>query len=135
VAIGIEGVLNAIVFNNVKLSKAVATRELAKYDGLATEIVSTDNLSVSFVGADSANLWKNNLLQVKFNGEAVLKWVYDADLIKRSLAGRKESDIKNILSKFKDTVESLQIVFKPVWTRYLPDDFDKIKMEEAEEKI
>lgn len=128
--INIEASLNGIVFNNLKLTKYLANKKMANYDGLPAELIPTDNLITVFTGADTTGLWKNSTLQVKFTGDAIVKWVYDREAIKKDLAGKKEADLNNLLVKYKNSVKSIQVVFRPIWTRYFPDDLNKIKIQE-----
>jgi hypothetical protein len=130
VQINIQGNLNGIVFNNIKLAKYIATKKIKDYDGLQTELIPADDLVITFTGKDSTELWKNETLEIKFNGNATIKWLYDSETIKKDLAGKKESDMKNLASKYKDSVISIQVIFRPVWTRYFPDNLDKIDIKE-----
>jgi hypothetical protein len=130
VQINIQGNLNGIVFNNIKLAKYIATKKIKDYDGLQTELIPADDLVITFTGKESTELWKNETLEIKFNGNATIKWLYDSETIKKDLAGKKESDMKNLASKYKDSVISIQVIFRPVWTRYFPDNLDKIDIKE-----
>jgi hypothetical protein len=130
VKINIEGNLSGIVFNNLKLTKYLANKKIDSFDGLPAELIPTDNLAVTLTGADSTGLWKNDTLQIKFNGDAVVKWLYDGDLIKRQLAGRSQADLQVLTSPFKDSVAGIKVQFRPVWTKYFPDNLSKIKISE-----
>jgi hypothetical protein len=129
--INIEGNLNAVVFNNLKLSKYFAENKIKDFDGLPVEFILNDELVTSLSGKDTTGLWKNSALSLKINGEVTIKWLYDADTIKKELAGKKEADVRSVLLNNKDSVIGLQVLFKPVWTRYFPDNLDKIKVIEA----
>ena len=128
--INIQGDLNAIAFNNLKLTKFIAGKKIDGFDGLPAELIPADNFNVIVTGADNTGLWKNNILQLKLNGDASVKWQYDSDAIKNDLAGKSQSEIGNVVSKYKDTVLGLKVYFMPVWTRYFPDNLNKIKIEE-----
>jgi len=128
--INISGTLNGIVFNNLKLSKYIGEKKVTNFDGLPTELVVSDGLTVILTGADSTGLYKNTSLQVRLNGEANIKWSYDTDTLKKDLAGKKKADLKELVSKYKNSVAGINVVFRPVWTRYFPDNLNKIKVEE-----
>ena len=130
VKINIEGNLNGIAFNNLKLTKYIANKKIADFDGLPTELIPTDNLVVTLTGADSTGLWKNDTLQIKFSGDAVVKWLYDGDMIKRQLAGRSQADLQVLTSQFRDSVAGIKVQFRPTWTKYFPDNLSKIKISE-----
>jgi hypothetical protein len=110
----------------------LALKKIKDFDGLPVEFIPTDSLTTVFIAKDSTSLAKNNVLEIKLTGEAVIKWLYDAESIKKDLAGQKESEAKDLVIKYQDSVKSLQVIFKPIWARYFPDDLDKIKVEEAE---
>ncbi len=131
VKISLEGDLSAIVFNNLKLTKYMADKKIDNFDGLPAELIPTDNLTVTMTGADNTGLWKNNTLQVKLRGDAIIKWQYDGDALKKDLAGKSQSDLNSIISKYKDSILGIKIHFVPVWARYFPDNLNKIKIEEA----
>jgi hypothetical protein len=128
--LSIEGNLNGIVFNNLRLTKNIATKKLTGFDGLPAELVPGDDFTVTFTGKDNTGLWKNSVLDLKFNGQAVIKWQYSADEIRADLAGKSESDLKNIVSEYKNSISAIQVMFQPVWTRYFPDNPMKIKIKE-----
>lgn len=128
--INIEASLNGIVFNNIKLTKYLASKKIDNYDGLAAELIPADDLVTVITGSDSTGLWKNNTLQLKLTGNAVVRWVYDKESIKKDLAGKKEADLAGLVTKYKNTIKSIQVVFRPIWTRYFPDDLNKIKIQE-----
>ena len=130
VKINIEGNLNGIVFNNLKLTKYIANKKIDSFDGLPAELIPADNLIATFTGADSTGLWKNDTLQIKFNGDATVKWLYDSDLIKRQLAGKSQAELQVLTSQFKDSVAGIKVQFRPVWTKYFPDNLAKIRINE-----
>lgn len=130
IKINIEATLNGIVFNNLKLSKYVATKKIDGFDGLPTEIIPAESLVVTMTGADSTGLYKNKALEMKLTGDASIKWIYDGEALKKDLAGKKESDLKNLANKYSNSVSSINVIFRPVWTRYFPDNLNKIKIKE-----
>lgn len=130
VKINIEGTLNGIIFNNQKFAKYISNDKIENYDGLPTEFNSLENFTATFSGNDSINLWKNTTLEIKLSGDAQIKWLYNKDEIKKDFAGKSESDLRSLTSKYKDTVAGIRILFKPVWTRYIPDDLKKITIKE-----
>ena len=128
VTINVEGSLNGIIFNNLKLTKYLASKKIDNFDNLPAELIPADNMTVTMTGANSTGLWKNDTLQLKLNGDATVKWVYDSDAIKRDLVGKSESDLKTLTSSFKDSIDSINVKFVPVWTKYFPDNIKKIKI-------
>lgn len=132
VKINIRGNLNSVVFNSLKLSNYLATKKISDYDGLPTTLIFTDDLITTLSGKDTLNLWKNTSLDLKLKGDAQIKWMYDVDALKKDLAGKPGSSSTQILSKYKDQVESINVTFSPIWTKYFPDKLDKIKVSELD---
>ncbi len=130
VKINIEGTLSGIVFNNLKLAKYIATKKISNFDNLPVELVPADNLVTTFKGSDTTSLAKNSTLEMRLTGNAVIKWQYDTDALKKDIAGKKEADLKNLVAKYKDSIMSIKVIFQPVWTRYFPDDLSKIRVKE-----
>lgn len=130
VKINIEGNLSGIVFNSLKLANYLATKKISKFDALPVEFIPSDDLVTTLVGKDMASLWKNSSLDITLSGEAIIKWQYDGAMIKRDFAGKKETDLKNLMTKYRDSVKEMKVLFRPVWTRYMPDNPNKIKISE-----
>lgn len=131
IQINIEGNLSGIVFNNLKLAKYLAENKLTDFDSQPVQFIPGDNLRTVFKGQTGVSLDQNKSLDITLNGDATIKWVYDATALRKDLAGKKESDLKVITAKYGDSVVTLKVIFRPVWTRYFPDDPDKIKIEES----
>jgi len=130
VKINMQGDLNAVVFNNLKLAKYIAEKKISDFDGLPTEFVPSDNLVTTFKAKDSTDLWKNSVIEVKLSGEAIIKWLNDYEALKKDFAGKKETDFENLVMKYKNSIDKIEVIFSPVWTRYIPDNLDKIIIQE-----
>jgi len=130
--INIEGTINAVVFNNQKLAKHLATKKITDFDGLAVELIPTDNLVTTFGSKDNTGLWKNSTLEVKLTGDVIIKWIYNADDFKRDLLGKSKSDMNSLLQKYKDSITGIQVIFRPFWTMYFPDNINKIRLQELD---
>lgn len=132
VKINLAGSLNAIVLNDLKLGAYLANKKITNFDNLPVEFIPQGDLVATFTGADSTGLYKNSSLQLKINGQAIIKWRYDGDAIRKDLLGKKEADLKTVLSSYQNTIQGLRVIFRPVWTRYFPDSLSKIKIEESQ---
>jgi hypothetical protein len=130
VQINLEGKLNSLVFNNSKLANYFAVKKVKDFDSLPVEFIPGNGFDITFTEISNIDISKKESMQIEINGQAIIKWIYDDELLKKDLAGKKESDIKNVLYKYKDTIKSMQVVFRPIWTRYFPDDLNKIKVQE-----
>ncbi|OHA46506.1 MAG: hypothetical protein A2541_00155 [Candidatus Taylorbacteria bacterium RIFOXYD2_FULL_36_9] len=130
VKINLEGNLSAVVFNSLKLSKYFAVKKIEGFDGLPTEFISTDSLIVLFKPEDLSSLGKNKTLEIKLTGEGIIKWQYDSEALKQDLVGKSEADFKNLMVKYKNSVSGIKVFFRPIWTRYFPDNINKIRIQE-----
>lgn len=128
--INMEGSIAGIVFDNAKLTNYIATKKISDFDGLPAELIPLESLVVTLKGEDMTSLWKNTTLTINLDGEAVVRWQYDADALRKDLAGKKEGDLKNIVAKYQKSMLGIQVIFTPIWTRYFPDDLNKIKIKE-----
>jgi hypothetical protein len=131
VSINLKGTLNSVVFNSLKLANYIANKKVADFDGLPVSIIFNDDLTTTFVAKDLTNLWKNKTIDIKFNGPANIKWIYDVELIKKDLAGQAGAETVQILAKYKEQVKSIKVSFSPIWTKYFPDNLERIKVEEV----
>ena len=130
VMINVQGILNCAIFNNQKLSNYLATKKIESFDGLPVEMIITDKL-ISILNINSgSDLAESNDIEINFDGEAQIKWVYNVNDLKKDLAGKKGSAIGDIVVKYHTSLNAIDVIFKPVWTRYLPDNQDKIYIKE-----
>ncbi len=120
VSINMQGDLKAYVFNSLKLGEYFGTKKLVNFDHLTANFIPSDTLGVNFSVKNELTL----------NGSAQIKWLYDPMAMKRDLVGRSASDTVSILSKYKKQVGSIEVLFQPVWTKYVPDDIDRIEVVE-----
>ncbi len=130
IQIGLDASLNAVVFNNIKLAKYVANKKIDDFDNLSVEFIPAENLIIVFTTEDNAELWTSDNLGVSLSGDATIKWLYDDASIKKDLAGKKEADLRTLVAKYKNSVLNMRVIFRPVWTRYFPDNLNKIIIKE-----
>lgn len=119
VKISLAGVLNASVFNNLKLTQFLASRKISGFEARPALLLLADSLTVTTKGS--------NLV---FNGESKIQWQYDGLAIRKDLVGKSGSDLQKILAKYKDSFSKIEVSFRPVWTQYFPDNIEKIKIQE-----
>jgi len=130
VKINLEGSLHSLVFNNIKLSGYLAARKMQNFNNLQTELIPSDNFEVSYSAKDNINLWKNDSIDLKFTGDVTVKWLYVADDLKRQFSQNNNTDLNSLMQNYKDSINSMRIIFTPVWTRKIPDSINKIKIKE-----
>ncbi len=122
VKISITGHLNGTVFNSLKVANIIAGKKGVTFDGLQISFIPDEKLLASIVKEG-----------VKLTGEGEIRWIYNQDQIRRDLIGKPASELIQILSKYKEQVETIKVTFKPVWTSYFPDNINRIKVIELDE--
>ena len=43
-------------------------------------------------------------------------------------------DLNNVLKSYQNSIISIKVIFRPIWTRYFPDDIDKIRVKEQKRR-
>lgn len=130
IKINMEGKLTAITFNNAKLAKKFASEKISDFNNLPVEFIISDNLEVVLLTDNIKNLMEIKNVELKFNGPAYIKWSYDKDELKDKLKGKKKTDIPDILDSYQGSILSMEVILKPFWARYFPDNIKKIKIKE-----
>ncbi len=130
VKIEIEGNIYVIVFDDLKLSKHISQKKGLNAEGNPTKFIASDDFTISIIQNEKTDIITDKNLNLKLNGEATIKWVYDTLELKRELAGKKEIDLKKVLLNYSNSISNMSVVFRPVWSRYIPDNLAKIKIKE-----
>lgn len=130
--IRMTGELNGIIFHNHKLAQVIATHKIPDFNALPVKFIyHEDDLTVQLRAKDGDNLWTSQTVELLISGTADIQWLYDPLTIKKDLAGKHKSDIKNILIRYQNSINSIQVLFQPSWTKYYPDNLEKIKIKET----
>lgn len=130
VQINMQGKLLGIIFNNQEFANFISLSKISNYDSLPVEFMPQSDFTLSLKTIGDANISKDVPVEVTLNGQAIIKWVYDGGAIKKDLAGRKKSELESLVLKHKNLISGIQVILRPVWTRYFPDDIDKIRIKE-----
>lgn len=130
VKIELEGVIYALVFDSQKLAKFISKNKDINLEGLKTEFIPSEDFTISVISEEDISLILDQNIKLKLNGEGSIKWLYDTLELKKDLAGKKESGLKSVMIKYSSSLNKIDVIFKPVWTRYIPDNLEKIKIKE-----
>jgi hypothetical protein len=131
VSIQIEGQIKAILFNNNKFSHYIAEKKGIDLKDSVVKFIPGQNFTSLIESKDQLDLSLEKTVNVIFDGEAFIKWDYDVEQLKKDLAGKKGADLKTIIMKYNNSLNNIQVIFRPVWTRYIPDSLDKINVKES----
>lgn len=123
-----RGVLNAIVFDKLKLSDLVAKNTLPEIGDNTMEIFNLEDLKFDLLNKN--DLDSSNVESFEFNlsGPAHFVWRFNEKEIASSFAGQPKKNMNYILSKF-DGIKEAQVTLRPFWKMTFPGDLNKIKIE------
>ncbi len=85
------------------------------------KINNLENLKVSLISND----FSSNRMNFLFNGNGIIIWNINDNMIKKLLAGQKKSEVNNIL-KNVHSVSTATTTMRPFWQSKLPVDINKI---------
>lgn len=123
--INLRGDLYGVMFKRTDLAKALSLGKVKVASDDPVEITSFDNLQVSFVGGSPADLLNASKIDFKVTGQALLVWKTDEVALKSDLAGRKKSELAQILKNYP-TVENATASVRPFWKSAFPEDASTI---------
>jgi hypothetical protein len=130
VKIEMEGTTYALVFDSQKIAKFISQKKGLNLEGLKTEFIPSEDFTVTIMSLEDISLMTEQSISLKFNGEGTIKWLYDLVELKKDLAGKKEADLKSVMLNYSNSIANIDVIFRPVWTRYIPDNSEKIKVRE-----
>lgn len=137
--IDIKGTFNGILFNKDKLTKEVESESLAQAGAppatsdatnVANPDVSVFNLEDLSVSSFDKNLiTPDNLQDFTFNlsGTAKIVWKVDTDALIADLLGKNKKDFNQILLQYP-SIDSADLMLKPIWENSLPSKSKNIKI-------
>lgn len=127
VLISEQGTVNAIVFPEAALAKAIAYKVVGTYSG---EPVTLNNvIGLSFT-AQPTPLDFTNLpspLTFGLSGQTTLIWTVDPTRIAGAVAGKTRDSAQSILQGFSEVDKAL-LTLRPFWASTFPQDPTKIKV-------
>lgn len=125
VNLNMRGHLYGVMFKKTEISAALAKDQVQLGASDLAELESFSNLNVSYAGTAPTNLLETNRIDFKVTGVTNLVWRTDEVSLKSSLAGRKKSDVPQILKNFP-SVESASSTVWPFWSSTFPEENAKI---------
>ncbi len=123
----IRGTLYGFLFDEAKLTKKIAEKNIKDYDGSP---VSIDNIrDLTFTLAHKENISFADVKKIDFNlkGSARVVWKLDENKFVSDLVGKSKKDFKQILLKYPN-IESADLEISPFWKMSLPDKSRHIKL-------
>lgn len=124
VDVKMKGTMQAVVFPNEALAKAIAYQVVGTYSGQPVMLQSVDALTLtpSVSGTPSGDTYAFNLA-----GNATIVWKIEESRIAGAVAGKTRSSAQTILTGFPEVDKAL-LVLRPFWSQTFPQDPEKIKV-------
>lgn len=130
VTVNIRGTLYGVMFKKADLALALSLGKAARAASDPVEIADYDALKISFASTTSTDVLNASKVDFKVAGNTLLVWRTDEVSLKSDLAGRKKSELAQILKNYP-TVSSATAAIRPFWKASFPEDATKIILKKA----
>ena len=122
-----QAVLQIPIFKASDLGTYLAKEAVATYSGGTVRIDDPKALTFEYQAAStSASVIANEpSLTFSLKGKPKLIWEYDAEKLKKDLAGLPKTSLSNAIAG-NQSIESAKVSITPFWKRSFPDDSTKI---------
>ncbi|HEY4494152.1 MAG TPA: hypothetical protein VJB95_01850 [Candidatus Paceibacterota bacterium] len=125
--ITVKGTLYALLFDEAKLAKKIATIKIADYDG--SDVFLPHMQDLKFILANKENISFAEAKSIDFNlsGKDKIVYKFDRDKFIAEIAGKQKKDFNMTLSKYKN-VQSASSVIRPFWRASFPSKIENIEV-------
>jgi hypothetical protein len=107
------------IFKNEDFAAFLATATVPGYEGQAVRL--EDFSTLTFEYAAEPNFAVDVPISFKLLGRPVIVWAYDAEQLKRDLAGGSQTALNTVLGGYP-AIEKATATIKPFWKRSFPED-------------
>lgn len=125
VTVNLRGSLLGIMFKKSDLALALSLGKAARGAKDPVEVADYSTLQVAFAGSEVNDLLNATKIDFKVTGNALLVWKTDEVALKSDLAGRKKSELAQILKNYP-TVASATASLRPFWKSTFPSEATQI---------
>ncbi len=119
--------LYGIIFSKEEMSKFIAEKSLAIYDGGNVKIPELEKLSFKIQNKESISPFDEDF-KFTLSGSLNIVWVVDEDALKKELAGTPKKRFEKTMSNFPK-ISSADASIRPFWKRSFPKKVNKIRVE------
>lgn len=126
----LKGVLYGILFNEEKLIKKIASRNIEKYDESPVFLSNLKDLTFSLTspsGVDGIALQNAKSISFSLNGSTKVIWKLNEEQFVGDLLGKSKKDFTQILADYPN-IDSASLVITPPWKMSIPDKSENIKI-------
>lgn len=118
----------AYLFKKDDIAKAVAAVAIPGFNNLPVEIPLLGSLVFEMKESPSGDLAQVQTLRFTLKGNVQIVWLYDVERLRIALLGKTKDDLAATLAAFP-TLENVEVVIRPFWSRSFPRNPKKISIE------
>ena len=115
------------LFNEQKLTKAVATKVIQNYDNSDLYISNIKDLNFNLINKENISFQDVNNIDFNLSGKTNFVWKVDTEKLVEDLLGKKKKDFNGILTGYAN-IASAEMAIKPIWKMSFPDKTKDIKI-------
>lgn len=118
------------VFKSDDFAQFLAEKTISEYADEPVYVLDPSTLSFTYddslvAGTDIREVTE---LAFKLSGNAKIVWEFDADALRKSLAGKKKNEAASVFASYR-SIGNAQAEVKPFWASKFPTDTSEIKVE------
>jgi len=127
-----KAIVTVALFKKSDLASFIAKQSMGDYEGESVRISNLEDLQIA---VESGNSETENTPQLgsfdfSISGSPNIVWVVDFDAFRSDLLGVSRDEALEVLSDYP-SVKSVDIKISPFWRRSIPDQRDKVSLEEV----
>ena len=120
-----DGQFSVLTFSERELAQLLAKTHLTGYEEAEIKVSNLPELKFTLLNRNTVNLETSKDIGLSLSGSAQIVWLYDEELLKRSLAGVAKTDYQSIFTKVP-SITSAEVTVRPPWLKRFPVDPSKI---------
>lgn len=123
-----KGKLSMLLFDQTKLTEAIAKAAISQYDGTPVTIPELHDLKFESKTAQDVDITTATSVPFKLSGDTHIISVIDSEKLASELAGKnKNTDAQTVFASWSG-IDSAEISMRPLWKRTLPENPTDIKI-------
>lgn len=124
-----KAVLRVPIFTDTSFAEYVAAATIPGYESAPVRIDDPSTLTFTYTSAttSSSNIAAADSLEFTLVGRPLIVWEYDAEALKRDLAGKSKTALTAVLGGYP-AIERADAKSQPVWSTTFPEKPDDIKI-------
>ncbi len=127
-SVKLKGTLYGLLFDEDKLTKKIAEKNIKDYDDSTVYLPNIRNLAFSILkNKDNVLFWDVKNVDFNLSGAAKIVWKLDENKLMSDLLGKSKKDFSQILLQYPN-VDSADLAISPFWKMSLPDKLKDIKV-------